>query len=210
MKNICLFFEFLSRVLILAVPLMLNACGGDDSSSLDDVESTFSGSVGGDSSSLDSVESTFSGSVGDGPIVGATVRVYDKDHNLIKTVISDTNARYSTRIKTKGKAYPLTIEVEDGTDLVTGLVPDFKMVSVILSPSVKHANINPFTTMIVEAARIASGASFEPTLELEKGMPTNARSTPLRSFVSGRSKKDFMIITPHAVLPLLTVARQPA
>ena len=164
MKNIYLFFEFLSRVLILAVPLMLTACGGDDSSSQDNVESTFSGSVGGDSSSLDDVVSTFSGSVGDGPIVGATLRIYDKDHNLIQTVISDAEAKYSTRIKSKGNAYPLTIEVENGTDLVTGMVPDFKMVSVVLHPSVKHANINPFSTMIVAAARTASGDLSEESI----------------------------------------------
>jgi hypothetical protein len=164
MKNIYLSFGFLSRVLMLAVPLMLTACGGDDSSSQDDVESTFSGSVGGDSSSLDDVESTFSGSVGDGPIVGATLRIYDKDHNLIQTVISESEAKYSTRIKSKGSAYPLTIEVENGTDLVTGMVPDFKMVSVVLHPSVKHANINPFSTMIVAAARTASGDLSEESI----------------------------------------------
>jgi hypothetical protein len=159
MKNISFFFEFLARVLMLAVPLMLSACGGGDGNT--DISNS-----GGEEviSSLDEVESAFSGSVGDGPIVGATLKVYDKDHNLIRTVISDADAKYSARIKAKGSAFPLTIEVEDGTDLVTGQAPDFKLVSVVLRPSVKHVNINPFSTMIVEAARTASGGLSEESV----------------------------------------------
>ena len=167
MKNVSLFFGSLSRVLMLAVPLMLSACGGGGG-----------GSNSSNISSLGEVESAFSGSVGDGPIVGATLKVYDKEHNHIQTVISDASANYSTRIKTKGSSYPLTIEVEDGTDLVTGLIPDFKLVSIIVHPSVKHVNINPFSTLIVEAARTAPGGLNEESV-------STARSAIMRELNFG-------------------------
>lgn len=174
MKNIFLSSGFLSRVLMLIVALMLSACGPGDSSSGSNDANTVTSNAGGQvSDSLDEVESAFSGSVGDGPIVGATLKIYDKDHNLIQTVVSDAGANYSTRIKTKGNAYPLTIEAEDGTDLVTGLVPDFKMVSVVLRPSVKHVNINPFSTMIVEAARAASGNLSEESIAAAHSVVVN-------------------------------------
>jgi len=137
--------QSLAPVSLLGVSILISACGGGGSSSSDSASMLSDNTV-------DLVTSEFSGSVGDGPIVGATLRIYDKDNSLVQTVVSDSNAHYSTRIKTKGNAYPLTIVVEDGTDLVTGLAPDFRMTSVVSHPSVKNANITPFTTLIVESA----------------------------------------------------------
>ena len=97
------------------------------------------------------------GSVGDGPITGATLHFYDKNNNLIKSERSDSTAKYSARIKVAGNQYPLTIEAIGGTDLVTGLEPDFKLISVLKSPSEKEANINPYSTLIVEVARRMPG-----------------------------------------------------
>ena len=108
-----------------------------------------------------SAEAVISGSVGDGPIVGATLNIYDKNGNLIQTEISDTGASYSARIKAPGNAYPLTIEAINGTDLVTGRDPDFSLTSVIQHPSEKRVNINPFTTLIVESARSLPGGLTE-------------------------------------------------
>jgi hypothetical protein len=54
--------------------------------------------------------------------------------------------------------------VEDGTDLVTGLAPDFRMTSLVAHPSVKHANINPFTTLIVESAGAMPGGPSDDNI----------------------------------------------
>ena len=135
-----------ARILsVVVLASQLFGCGGGDSGSSEDT----SGSV--------SPEAIFSGSVGDGPIVGATVNIYDKNGKLLVTEMSDSSASYSARIKAPGKAYPLTIEVTDGTDLVTGRAPDFYLSSVVSRPSEKRVNINPFTTLIVESARSMAG-----------------------------------------------------
>jgi len=119
----------------------------------------------GDSGSASApTQTVISGSVGDGPIVGATLNIYDKDGHLIQTETSDVNAGYSARIKAKGNAYPLTIEAVNGTDLVTGRAPDFRLVSAVLNPSVKQVNINPFTTLIVESARSMTGGLNEQNI----------------------------------------------
>ena len=135
---------------VLMFSVLLGACGLDSSS---DSSSQSSNDVSSDTL----VTASFSGSVGDGPVVAATLNIYDRDGSLVRTVISDNTANYSAKVKTKGKAYPLTIEVDGGTDLVTQLAPDFRMISFISHPSEKNININPFTTMIVEAARTMPG-----------------------------------------------------
>ena len=144
------FLKTTPRISLLVFSVLLYACGLD--SGTDD---TSQSSKVVSSEAL--ITSSFSGSVGDGPVVAATLSIYDRDGNLVSTVTSDNTARYSAKVKAKGKAYPLTIEVDGGTDLVTGLAPDFRMTSVISHPSRKNININPFTTMIVAAARTMPG-----------------------------------------------------
>jgi hypothetical protein len=111
-----------------------------------------------------SAENVFSGSVGDGPVVGATLNIYDKDGNLLHTEISDSSAHYSARVNAPGDAYPLTIEAIDGTDLVTGRAPDFRLISTVKSPSETRVNINPFTTFIVQSARSMTGGLNEKNI----------------------------------------------
>jgi len=132
----------LKNLLTVVLAFQLFGCGG--------------GSVNKDISQV-IPEAVISGSVGDGPIVGATLRIYDNSGNLIHTGASDNSASYSVRIKARINAYPLTIEATDGVDLVTGRAPDFNLVSVIEQPSQKQVNINPYTTLIVEAARSMAG-----------------------------------------------------
>ena len=153
-------FKYLLTIILVS---QLFGCGG--------------GGGGGSNADNDNVpvsaEAFISGSVGDGPIVGATLNIYDKDGKLIQTEISDNSASYSARIKAAGNAYPLTIEVIDGIDLVTGLAPDFKLVSVVTHPSVKKVNINPFTTLIVESARSMSGGLDDENIAIAKATITN-------------------------------------
>jgi hypothetical protein len=98
------------------------------------------------------------GSVGDGPIIGATINVYDKNGNLLAEQSSDTTAKYELTVRTSGNAYPLILEAVNGTDVVTGQTPDFTLKSIVQTPGKKkRANINPFSTMIVEVALTMPG-----------------------------------------------------
>jgi len=101
--------------------------------------------------------STYQGSVGDGPIVGATVTIKDKNGVVLGSKTADAFANYKISIKAKGKSYPLTIEATGGIDLVTNAAPTFMLVSTVLHPSAKIANINPFSTFIVKTAEAMGG-----------------------------------------------------
>lgn len=104
-----------------------------------------------------------SGSVGDGPIVGATVRIVAADGTELGSMNSDASAGYNITVRAKGKHYPLSIDAQGGTDLVTGLAPDFVLKSVALEPGKKTvSNLNPFSTLAVElAAELPGGATKE-------------------------------------------------
>lgn len=143
----------LKNLLAVILALQLFGCGG---SSVDNNNSQVI------------PEAVISGSVGDGPIVGATLNIYDNNGKLIQTEISDDNANYSARIKAESSTYPLTIEVTNGIDLVTGRAPDFSLVSVITDPSEKQVNINPYTTLIVESARSMAGGLNEQNITTVK------------------------------------------
>jgi hypothetical protein len=97
------------------------------------------------------------GSVGDGPVTGATITVYTNDGEVLGSVVSDDAATFRSTFKVRGNEYPLRLTVSDGIDLVTGTAPDFEMVSVMLKPSDKRVNINPFTTLIVLQAENMPG-----------------------------------------------------
>ena len=102
--------------------------------------------------------SEVSGSVGDGPIIGAAIQILAKDGSLLASMDSGFGAGYNLTIRTKGKYFPLTIEAQSGIDLVTGLVPDFKLYSALLAPRKKAvANLNPFTSIAFQIARDLPG-----------------------------------------------------
>jgi len=104
-----------------------------------------------------------SGSVGDGPIVGATVRIVAADGTDLGSMSSDASAGYNITVRAKGKHYPLSIDAQGGTDLVTGLAPDFVLKSVALEPGRKTvSNLNPFSTLAAElAAELPGGLTKE-------------------------------------------------
>ena len=66
--------------------------------------------------------------------------------------MSDERANYNISIIVKDNDYPLIIEATGGIDLVTSTAPDFTLYSTAVDPSVKHVNINPFSTLIVKTA----------------------------------------------------------
>ena len=133
--------KIISQVLLMvSVVIALAGCITDDK-----LPGSSSGSI------------TIGGSVGDGPVTGATVTVYSVDGTILGSIVSDSNAKYQTRVKARGQDYPLRLEVNGGIDLVTGRAPDFRMMSVIGHPSVKIANINPFSSLIVQVAEQLPG-----------------------------------------------------
>ena len=90
------------------------------------------------------------GSVGDGPIVGASMQVFNRYELLLMTYTSDEQASYEVTIKEKGKNYPLRFYAEKGRDLVTGTGADFRLVSALLRPQKKsRGNLNPHTTLMI-------------------------------------------------------------
>ena len=118
-------------------------------------------SGGGDESEAPQVEvptnHTLSGSVGDGPIVGATVRVLSRGGAELAQLESDANSSYNVTVSTDSDDYPLSIESQGGTDLVTNTTPDFDLLSAVGQSSQLIANVNPFSTFAVELARDLPG-----------------------------------------------------
>ena len=156
-----------SRKFFLAVliTLQLVACGGG----------------GGGSSSVDSASAiapdvaadvVLGGSVGDGPVTGAQVDVYSNSGQLIGSMVSDQTASFKSTLKVKGNAYPLLLKVSGGIDLVTGMQPDFQLLSVMLKPSDKQVNINPFSTLIVKIAQSMPGGLNDKNVAVAKGFVT--------------------------------------
>ena len=156
----CLVSRFNTCPAIFTLFAFLSACGGGGGGGGENS----AGSTGASLEPLSTAATVISGSVGDGPITGATLKIFDRSGNLIQTEVSDNSAAYSARIKAKGNAYPLTIEVSGGIDLVTQRGPDFRLASVVVHPNVKIVNINPFTTVIVEAARSMPGGLNEDNI----------------------------------------------
>ena len=120
-------------------------------------DSNSGGSTGGNLTSDAVVNVDLNGSVGDGPIIGATIDVYNDRGKMLSSVMSDVAAAYEINIKAKGHDYPLLLKVSGGTDLVTGDAPDFQLLSVALNPSEKSININPFSTLVVKMAQSMGG-----------------------------------------------------
>jgi hypothetical protein len=102
------------------------------------------------------------GSVGDGPIVDARLRVFSNSGQQLMETRSSSTADYEITVRTQGRNYPLTIVADEGVDLVTGLPPDFSLVSVIMGPGNREVvNLNPYSTIIVKAAQKSGGISNE-------------------------------------------------
>ena len=134
----------------------LVACGGGDG------HSTSSGN-GTDTALANAVEIT--GSVGDGPIIGATVEVYSANGELLDTTLTDSRSSYTKKIKAKGRDFPLTIKATSGTDLVTGAAPDFDLYSLMMSPSQKIVNLNPYTMFVMKIATDMPGGINDGNVE---------------------------------------------
>ncbi len=143
--------RLIKLLIAMVVVVQLVACGDDGGS-----EANIAVGNGQVPSQLAS-DVVLSGSVGDGPVTGASIVVYSNKGEQIGSMISDNTASFEKNFKVKGNQYPLLLEVNGGVDLVTGSTPDFQMLSVMMNPSDKQVNINPFSTLIVKIAESLPG-----------------------------------------------------
>jgi hypothetical protein len=141
-----------------AALLMLGGCGGGGS---DDAAVIAPPPVGGPSPPPPSdtvVKHRVSGSVGDGPIVGARIRVYANSGLLLQETVSSITADYELTVNAHSGLYPLTIVADQGTDLVTGRPPDFKLSYALYRLAEQTTiNLNPFSTLVFQVARTNGG-----------------------------------------------------
>ena len=144
------------RLLTLLAILLLAGCNGGGGVT---GAAPASSSTGGTSSSPtpSTTSVVVSGSVGDGPVTGATVKIYSSSWALLGSTVTDATAGYQASIEVQTGDYPLHLQVSDGVDLVTGTSPDYIMASLLQSPTDQTANINPFTTLIARVADRMSG-----------------------------------------------------
>ncbi len=144
------------RILPLLAILLLSACGGGGS---DSANSAASGII-------------LNGSVGDGPIAGAKVSFKDRNGLLIATVTSGDNANYRVELPID-TAFPVLITASGGTDLVSGGAPDFIMYSAVLDEKGTTANINPFSTLMVQMALGMPGGLSADNLQTARDIVTD-------------------------------------
>ncbi|HEX5045724.1 MAG TPA: putative Ig domain-containing protein [Gammaproteobacteria bacterium] len=131
--------------------IALQSCGGGGS---DDEPSAAA-----DTDAEADIDASLTGSVGDGPVANAQLTVRAAGGQVLQNVVSSQLAGYDVALKVKGKYYPLTIAAAGGTDLVTGLPPEFALRSAALAPSSTIANLSPFTTLALSSAEQMSGGA---------------------------------------------------
>jgi len=141
---------------------LLAACGGGGGA-----VSTPVGETGGTSSRV-----AFDGSVGDGPVVGATVSIRDRNFQLLATTSSTDRASFNFDGEIADSAFPLIIEATEGTDLVTNAAPDFVLSGVVMTPSQTRVNLTPHTTMMVKSALAMEGGLTQANLERARSAVT--------------------------------------
>jgi hypothetical protein len=95
---------------------------------------------------------TISGSIGDGPVVDAAVTVTDAGGAPVVAGVSNNSAGYQITVPA-GTTFPITVVANGGTDLVTGLSPDFDFKAVLTDPTIDHVNVSPFSTFALAVAK---------------------------------------------------------
>jgi hypothetical protein len=101
---------------------------------------------------------TISGSIGDGPITNATVTVVDSHGASVVAGVSDSSAGYEITVPA-GTSFPITVTSSGGTDLVSGVAPDFDLKAILLDPTVTRVNVSPFSTLALAIAQCGGGVT---------------------------------------------------
>lgn len=130
-------------------------------------------------------EKQLSGSVGDGPVVNADVRIMSRSGELLAEFQSDTQGGYNVTVSARDSQYPLTLDATGGTDLVTGLPPDFVLRGAAWSSNDRVvANVNPFSTFAFELARDLDGGLDAANLRNAEDIVVTALNSGLSTFAS--------------------------
>ena len=157
---------------IIAAAMLLGGC----LSSGTEEEAADTGSFG---------DRELSGSVGDGPVVNADMRVMSRSGELMAEFQSDTQGGYNVTIRARDSQYPLTLDATGGTDLVTGLAPDFVLRGAAWSSSDRVvANVNPFSTFAFEIARDLDGGLSGDNFQTAEDIVVAALNAGLSTLVS--------------------------
>lgn len=101
---------------------------------------------------------TISGSIGDGPVTGATVTVVDSHGASVVAGVSDNSAGYEITVPA-GTSFPITVTSTGGTDIVSGVAPDFALKAILLDPAVTRVNVSPFSTLALAIAQCGGDAT---------------------------------------------------
>ncbi|MBK8161623.1 MAG: discoidin domain-containing protein [Gammaproteobacteria bacterium] len=99
---------------------------------------------------------TITGTVIDGPVTDAIITIRDANDAFVATTRSDSRAHYRADIPANS-IFPLTLTATGGTNIVNNAPPSFTLISAITSPDISTANLNPYSTLIVNTARRKSG-----------------------------------------------------
>jgi len=113
---------------------------------------------------VNSAEIELSGSVGDGPVVGATIRIFDKRGNEIASTTGSAGATYELVVPPKSE-FPVTVEATGGTDLVSGEPLDFTLRTIWVDPKKNWVNLSPIGTLASEIAQCDGGRIRSATLK---------------------------------------------
>jgi hypothetical protein len=149
-----------TRVAMLAAMLLgIGGCGGG---SHGDTPGPTPGTGEAGGPARGQTPNQISGLVGGTPQGGAMVTVMASSGATLGKLTSNDRAEYELVLRTPDSNYPLVIFAEGGSDMVTGGPPDFRLAGVALGPATHTiSNLNPFSTLIHEAAAQGGGISGE-------------------------------------------------
>ncbi|TDJ45441.1 MAG: hypothetical protein E2O52_06600, partial [Gammaproteobacteria bacterium] len=180
-------FRVIRAATFLVFASVLSGCGGGGGGSGEGA--TLSLAIGDDF-----VTTTIAGSVGDGPITGGNVVILNRRGEVLATQRSNEQARYQIELDISNAEYPLTVRVDDGTDIVTGDSPAFTLLSAVMQPGGEHtANLNPFGTLAVKIAQKMPGGLSAQNIDTAIdtvyqnfgfGIDTQIISNPINSVMS--------------------------
>jgi hypothetical protein len=182
------------RAAILITAVSILALTGCSSSGEGDYDSAWVGDINKDIN--------VSGSVGDGPLINASVTIRKKNGEELANFRSDASASYDVALSVSERHFPLLIDATGGTDLVTGMPPDFVLKSAVLSARDSvTANVNPFSTVAYELAKDLNGGVTRDNLlaaedivakSVNSGLSTLVSTGPLKTPIDGTNVSEIV------------------
>jgi hypothetical protein len=142
------------------------------------------------------------GSVGDGPLINASITIRKKNGEELASFKSDASASYDVALSVSERHFPLLIDATGGTDLVTGMPPDFVLKSAVLTVRDSViANVNPFSTIAYELAKDLNGGVTRDNFltaedivakSMNSGLTTLVGTGPLQTPIDGNNVSEMV------------------